>query len=349
MDTSFTLSSPSQNPYADLQTPTKPKVENGGLHNTPTSLVRNIFARPRQSALDTPSKRTVSPNAVVLPKSKRSFTKWTPSPQDVINALKQEKEASPSPRMPEQPPLLEIRARDEKQEAAAPEIPNAQASPLLSLPGQHSLSPTMVNPSVMRPSPTAAARELRPKKRVRLSSPTQPSRSSASQHSVVTAASSTTGPSDRSSGQELAKDAWQFHQPPPSRRRVMDTMDKLGLETVEYPEPFYSNELDVPPRNQHFAGRVFKVKGNGVSQLGDFDSRLQHQTNSWLKTKRFEPARARFGWEYVLSPPTQKSVTDYCEQKSAEGKPQSIGADSQSRCVCRCKRSISADQSDPEE
>lgn len=309
MDMSFALSSPGANPYADPRTPTKPK--DGTASQTPASLVRNIFARPRQSPLNTPSKRQlISPSAVVLPNSKRSF-KWTPSPQD-REGIKEDREPSPSPRIPEDTKLLEIKVCSAGTTASTPAPPNAQPSPFLSLSNSRSLSPTFKNPTPA----TTATPALRPKKRVRLSSPSQGAPLSNSQRSVVTAASSATGVS---SGQKLSSTAWQFRDVPPTCRRVVGSMVEYGLDPVEYPEPFYSNSVDVPTRVQRFAGRAFKVKGNDASQLQDFESERQSSQQPWLRTKRFAPNRARYGWEFIEPPPSLKSVTAYCDKEDAEG------------------------------
>lgn len=216
--------------------------------------------------------------------------------------------------------LTEIKARP-KVEAMPP--PNAQQSPLLSSARKavlsptlltstrkHGLSPTMVNSGV-HATPTAP--EGRAKKRVRLSSPTQappqltpPSRKSAED------------PSAGSSGQELASDAWTYREPPPSKRHVVESMASYGLDTVEYPTPFYSNPLDVPARPKQFAGRVFHVKSNTVSDLPDFEPQLPTATpRPWLRTRRFEAATAKYGWEYGPPPPTRRAVIEFCAKEDA--------------------------------
>lgn len=308
----MTLSSPSSNPYADPQTPTRNGNANGsGNSQTPKSLVRNIFARPRTtSPLTTPTKRvSTSPGAVVLPPSKRSFTKWTPSPQEG-ESERSEPPSSPL-RAEDAQVLTEIRAPAPRSETRPP--PNAQKSPLLlsltrkplsptilTSTRKHGLSPTAKNTAAMDATPTA-----RPKKRVRLSSPTQPLVSTPPRASQTTAGSS---------APELSLDAWTFRDTPPSKRDVVDSMAAYSLDTVEYQSVFYSNPLDVPARAKQFAGRVFHVKTDAVADLPEFEGEVKATPRPWLRKHR-EAGRAKFGWEFGPPPPTQRRVMEWCAKE----------------------------------
>jgi DNA polymerase zeta len=305
---SVRLSSP--NPYAP-STPTRPP--NGQSQSTPRSLVRTFFAR-HSSPVTTPTKPRLSPNTVVLPASKRSFTKWTPSPQDVTHPpsspLRQEEEE-------DVPMLTEIKA------PRAPELPppNAQPSPLIpSSTRKHVISPTLLTGRRHGPSPTIlntaadATPTQRPKKRVRLSSPTQPFPVADPSQSSQTRASG--GETSNSSAPDLASDAWTFADPPPTKRHVVDSMASYGLDMVEYPTPFYSNPADVPPRPKAFAGRVFHVKTDTVTDLPPFEG--EATPRPWLRTRREESARAKWGWEYGAPPPCKRVVVEWCAKEDAE-------------------------------
>lgn len=302
---SVTVSSPRSNSDAYQRTPTRHK---GASNGTPNSLVRNFFARPRTtSPLATPTKirARLSPGAVVLPQSKRSFTKWTPSPQgDEDGRRRSEPASSPIPGE-DAPMLIEIKAAPPQTKPP----PNAQRSPLIAswkhlsptmVSRKHGLSPTIVNTAVPDATPTAP-----PKKRVRLSSPTQPLMSTLPRASA-------NDPSAGSSAPDLALDAWTWRNAPPSKRHVVESMASYGLDTVEYPSPFYSNPLDMPARPKQFAGRVFHVKTNAVADLPDFEGEVSATPRPWLRTLRTEPSRAEFGWEFGPPPPAKRIVVAWC-------------------------------------
>lgn len=355
MDMSVAFSSPSANPFADPQTPTKSRGTNGE-QATPTSLVRNIFARSRGSPFATPSNQTprISPHtpsktpAIVLPNTKRSLAKWSLSPVQPSPLDKQQREEDEGPQSPtrsaSKPELLEIKARNVEDIEFIP--PNAQPTPPATrvppkMPHTPSLqvSATLINTQLNTYDPTHAPTRAptqpastlppladaplngRPKKRVRLSSPSQP------EHRVVptpplTGLSGQSGGTSTSvvstnSGPDLAPAAWTFGDPPPSLRQVVETMADYGLDTVEYREPFYSDPTDIPPVPKLFAGRQFKVKGNGVADIPQFESELPAAATGWLKSKAFELARSQTGWEFAAPPPTLRQVLSYCEKEDA--------------------------------
>lgn len=78
---------PRPNPYDDrVTTPGRPHTPRSSEKVTPTSLVKNLFARNRvASPSETPTKRAAWPpvNTVILPPTKRSVVGWgTPSPEE---------------------------------------------------------------------------------------------------------------------------------------------------------------------------------------------------------------------------------------------------------------------------
>ena len=84
---------------------------------------------------------------------------------------------------------------------------------------------------------------------------------------------------------------------------------------VVYTEPYYSNVVDVPPRAKMFAGRMFTLKGNTVSDLTEFRHSYPTPDKSWLKTRKHDPQKADFGWEYAIPPPRWKEVVEFCEKE----------------------------------
>lgn len=338
MDESFTLSSPSQNPFADPQTPTKQiKTQipaTNGSQTTPSSLVRRSFgSRSKKKASHLPSPSKPSPSALVLHESKRSVTHWTPSPQSPTP--KARKVVTPSP----EEPLSEIKVGRSSSQKPPPNAQRTPAASMLAPPSaltMRMLSATLPNTSrssgsaesptaSKRPltaallhedssgskeSPSSAERMSRPKKRVRVSSPVV---------SLTPPQPSQPNGSGSSGGPEISPGSWEYAPRPPTLREVVETMTLEGVEPVEYRDPFYSNPEDVPPRPKLFAGRAFRLKGNDIQELRPFEySTKVSGTNSWLKTRPLEPATAEFGWEYAPVPPSLRTVVDYCKGKDEE-------------------------------
>ncbi|KAK3996935.1 putative DNA polymerase zeta catalytic subunit, partial [Cladorrhinum sp. PSN332] len=59
---------------------------------------------------------------------------------------------------------------------------------------------------------------------------------------------------------------------PPSCPEVFSTMEETGLPNVIYQDAFYSKDRDVPARSREYAGREYRLKGNTVPYLPDFDA-----------------------------------------------------------------------------
>ncbi|OCF36582.1 DNA polymerase zeta subunit [Kwoniella heveanensis BCC8398] len=168
---------------------------------------------------------------------------------------------------------------------------------------------------------------LRARKRVRLATPP----TSASQTSLIPShptplSSGATHSSQRSApttasdstAQPLSSTAWQFRDPPPSSREVMDTMEKNGVPSMIYQQPYYSNPVDVPSRAKMFAGRMFTLKGNSVKEFEEFEVTVPSAGTGmgkrWLKRKKGMD-RWRWGWEYAMPPPRYKDVVEWCEKE----------------------------------
>ncbi|KAI8962636.1 hypothetical protein F5Y11DRAFT_322234 [Daldinia sp. FL1419] len=72
-------------------------------------------------------------------------------------------------------------------------------------------------------------------------------------------------------------------QSPPSVEEVLSTMDSLDRPSVIYQDAFYSNEKDVPQRVREYAGQEFRLEGNTLPYLPDFDPTGESPANFGMK------------------------------------------------------------------
>ena len=168
---------------------------------------------------------------------------------------------------------------------------------------------------------------IRAKKRVRLTSPVEHPRSDRHFTSLLTPTPSAdtlmSSPSIHTNGSgstlppTLSTSAWQPRLAPPSSRDVAQSTESIGIPTVVYQDPYYSNSSDVPLRAKMFAGRMFSLKGSTVSDLPDFESSVSGNVK-WLRTQKLKASQARYGWEYGSPPPRNKHVIDWCGKEDAE-------------------------------
>lgn len=112
-----------------------------------------------------------------------------------------------------------------------------------------------------------------------------------------------------------------FHQNPPGVMEVTSTMQSYGRPDVIYQDPYYGKEKDVPPRAREYAGQEFRLEGNTLPFLPDFDPTGESLANFGLKTEMSLELRGdvelyrkqRIGcslrsWEIAQPPPTFKEV-----------------------------------------
>lgn len=119
-------------------------------------------------------------------------------------------------------------------------------------------------------------------------------------------------------------------QAPPSAAEVCATMQKNGLPDVIYQDAYYSQEKDVPPRAREYAGREFRLEGNTLPFLPDFDPNGQSPSTFGVQAE-FNPDRKRLvdleyqkkrklcsirGWEIANPPPTFHEVDDWWAAKN---------------------------------
>ncbi|KAI0389573.1 DNA polymerase family B [Xylariaceae sp. FL0594] len=62
-----------------------------------------------------------------------------------------------------------------------------------------------------------------------------------------------------------------FHEKPPAASEVLATMQAYNRPDAIYQDAYYSNEKDIPPRTREYAGKQFRLLGNTLPYLPDFD------------------------------------------------------------------------------
>jgi DNA polymerase zeta len=347
MDRSSVSISPFK-PFNDnLSTPTKTHPPSDKV--TPNSMLRNMFAknRPSYSPHTSPSKPPVYPsaNTVVLTPSKRSVKGWqspSPEPEDrsegsptptkikasmthTFQEVKQElKEIQASEEMVDMPGGQQVRSSKSSGESHGKPPTNGGV--------KREMSPTLRNDDPFQATAnggTMAGQDDTPRatKRVRMASPdlTRASQLVSSQTllptpprlslSQISAQSHPTDDSSSTVPSNLSSTAWTYHLHPPSRQQIGNTMEENGVDSVIYTEPHYSNRSDIPPRAKMFAGRMFTLRGNGVKEMGEFESSFGGLSMKGKgragKVKRV----GQYGWEYAPLPPRPHTVLAWCDKE----------------------------------
>jgi DNA polymerase zeta len=115
---------------------------------------------------------------------------------------------------------------------------------------------------------------------------------------------------------------------PPSAAEVCSTMQLYGLPDVIYQDAFYSKEDDVPPRPREYAGREYRLDGNTLPYLPDFDPTGQSPATFGIKPDQapdLVEMELRYGkqqslctlrsWEIAEPPPTFAEVSGWWDEK----------------------------------
>lgn len=137
---------------------------------------------------------------------------------------------------------------------------------------------------------------------------------------------SAVGPS--SSSLSSSSSSWISVLPtlPPPAFQVCSSMKDFGLPDVVYQEPFYSNEKDVPGRPIEFAGREFRLEGNTLPYLPDFnlsgaaggpsdEMGGQVQMPKELPDARRRRICTQRSWELARPPPTYDEVREWWQER----------------------------------
>lgn len=134
-----------------------------------------------------------------------------------------------------------------------------------------------------------------------------------------------------------------INRTPPSAEEVCSTMRSNGLPDVIYQDAHYSNDKDVPPRSREYAGRGYRLGGNSVPYLPDFDMTGQSPATFGVKPdldpefselelsyeKKSSQCTLR-SWEIAEPPPSFAEVMDWWTGKTrerSEGKGRGRGAE----------------------
>ncbi|KAK4133418.1 hypothetical protein BT67DRAFT_423459 [Trichocladium antarcticum] len=120
---------------------------------------------------------------------------------------------------------------------------------------------------------------------------------------------------------------------PPSMEEVCSTMKSYGLPDVIYQDAFYSNDSDVPPRAREYAGREYRLDGNSVPYLPDFDPTGQSPATFGVKPESgpdFSETESAYdrqqsectlrSWEIAEPPPTFAEVDRWWVEKQEKNK-----------------------------
>ena len=109
---------------------------------------------------------------------------------------------------------------------------------------------------------------------------------------------------------------------PPSTVEVTTTMQDDGLLNTVYQDAFYGDEKDVPIHTREYAGREFRLVGNTVPYLPDFDTTLgfepepgsgpSNRTKGTKAVLEYAGQRRRCAlksWEIAAPPPSFREVS----------------------------------------
>ncbi|KAI1427269.1 DNA polymerase family B [Xylaria sp. FL1777] len=130
----------------------------------------------------------------------------------------------------------------------------------------------------------------------------------------------------------LKPEFFVFHRNPPLATEVLSTMQLCNLPDVLYQDPYYSKDDDVPLRVREYAGQEFRLRGNTLPFLPDFDSTGESPANFGAKSeilsepygesetyKRQRLACSLRSWEIAQPPPSFAEV-----QRWSQSHPRNI-------------------------
>ncbi|KAI0162204.1 DNA polymerase family B [Xylariaceae sp. FL1272] len=135
-----------------------------------------------------------------------------------------------------------------------------------------------------------------------------------------------------------------FNQPPPPIEDIESTFQSLNRLDVIYQDAYYSREEDVPLRAREFAGKHFRLEGNSLRFLPEFDSKAENLASFGIKDEdayETQGTRQQSGekrktcslrsWEIARIPPTFEDVEDWLEKHGATAKSSEYNTTAQDR------------------
>lgn len=115
--------------------------------------------------------------------------------------------------------------------------------------------------------------------------------------------------------------------PPPSAASVASSFKDHSLPDAIYQDAYYSKEKDVPGRMREYAGKEFRLKGNTLPYLPEFDPTATSPANYGIKHGALDKKRMKLqferqgkkcswrGWEIANPPPTYEEVENWWREK----------------------------------
>ncbi|VUC36980.1 unnamed protein product [Clonostachys rosea] len=133
---------------------------------------------------------------------------------------------------------------------------------------------------------------------------------------------------------ELARDdpttqTLVYAVPPPGPNDPISSQQEDDVPTVIYQEPFYSKEKDVPTRMREYAGREFRLKGNTLPYLPDFDptggvSSTRGQKSPYPPNSATKEPCTLLSWDFAKCPPSYEEVEAWWSQKQEKKQEQAL-------------------------
>ncbi|KAI1779003.1 hypothetical protein F4818DRAFT_403107 [Hypoxylon cercidicola] len=118
-----------------------------------------------------------------------------------------------------------------------------------------------------------------------------------------------------------------LNHPPPSVKEVLLSLDSLGRPNVIYQDAYYSNDKDVPQRVREYAGQEFRLEGNTLPYLPEFDPTGESPANFGMKSevpydanrdeqiyKRLRRECSLRSWEIAEPPPSFDEVQTWWKE-----------------------------------
>ncbi|KAJ4018030.1 DNA polymerase zeta [Fusarium irregulare] len=123
---------------------------------------------------------------------------------------------------------------------------------------------------------------------------------------------------------------------PPIAASVVSSLKEHMLPEVLYQDAYYSKENDVPGRIREYAGKEFRLEGNTVPFLPEFDPTATSPANYGLKYESLDKATIELqyerqgkecswrSWEFSTPPPTYNEVESWRLEQERKANTQDV-------------------------